>query len=168
MHELPTEKGNSMKRKNFNDLVADLMPSIQEVFPWDVLEEMESNPDIVLLDVRCPIEYQNMHIENSINVPRGVLETACDWGYEQTLPELVEARGKRVVVICRSGKRSVLAAFTLQLLGYENVASLKTGLRGWNDSEQELVNPAGRTVNLEDGDDYFQERVRPEQLGPRP
>jgi rhodanese-related sulfurtransferase len=157
-----------MKRKNFNDLVADLTPHVQEVFPWDVLDEIESNPDIILLDVRCPIEFQNMHIENSINVPRGVLETASDWGYEQTLPELVEARDKRVVVICRSGKRSVLAAYTLQLLGYENIVSLKTGLRGWNDSEQKLVNPVGRTVSLEEGDVYFQEKVRPEQLGPRP
>lgn len=156
-----------MKRKTFEDLIADLAPHVQEIFPWDVLDEMESNPDIVLLDVRCPIEFQNMHIENSINVPRGVLETACDWGYEQTLPELVEARDKRVVVICRSGKRSVLAAYTLQLLGYKNVASLKTGLRGWNDSEQELVNPAGKKVDLEEGDIYFQEKVRPEQLGPR-
>ena len=157
-----------MKRKNFNDLVAELAPYVQEIFPWDALDEIESNPDIVLLDVRCPVEFQNMHIENSINVPRGVLETASDWGYEQTLPELVEARDKRVLVICRSGKRSVLAAYTLQLLGYENVVSLKTGLRGWNDSEQELVNPVGRTVSFEEGDVYFQEKVRPEQLGPRP
>lgn len=155
-----------MKRKTFDDLIADIAPHVQELFPWDVLDEMESNPDIVLLDVRCPIEFQNMHIEDSINVPRGVLETACDWGYEQTLPELVEARNKKVVVICRSGKRSVLAAHTLQLLGFTNVASMKTGLRGWNDSEQALVNPAGRIISLEEGDNYFLERVSPEQLGP--
>jgi rhodanese-related sulfurtransferase len=156
-----------MKRKNFNDLVAELAPHVQEVFPWDVLDEIASNPDIVLLDVRCPLEFQNMHIKNSINVPRGVLETSVDWGYEQTLPELVMAREKRVVVICRSGKRSVLAAYTLQLMGFENVASLKTGLRGWNDSEQVLVDPAGESIDLEDGDLYFQEKVRPEQLGSR-
>jgi rhodanese-related sulfurtransferase len=156
-----------MKRKTFNDLVAELVPHVQEVFPWDLLDEMESNPDIILLDVRCPIEFQNMHIDNSINVPRGVLETAVDWGYEQTLPELVEARDKRVVVICRSGKRSILAAYTLQLMGFENVVSLKTGLRGWNDSEQGLVDPAGSKIDLEDADIYFQERVRPEQSGPR-
>lgn len=65
------------------------------------------------------------------------------------------ARDKRVIVICRFDKRSVLAAYTIQLLRYKNVASLETGLRGWNDSEQELVNPAGQTVQLEEGDDYF-------------
>jgi hypothetical protein len=52
-------------------------------------------------------------------------------------------------------------------MGFENVASLKTGLRGWNDSEQVLVDPAGETIDLEDGDLYFQEKVRPEQLGSR-
>lgn len=155
-----------MKRKNFNDLVDEFGAHVKEVFPWDVLEEIEANPDIILLDVRCPMEFQNMHIKNSINVPRGVLETAVDWGYEQTLPELVEARDNRVIVICRSGKRSVLAAYTLQLMGFSDVVSMKTGLRGWNDSEQELVDPAGMTIDLEDGDIYFLEKVSPEQLGP--
>lgn len=155
-----------MQRKSFNDLVAERASHIEEVFPWDVLAEIQSNADVILLDVRCPMEYQNMHIENSINVPRGVLETAVDWGYEQTLPELVEARNKRVVVICRSGKRSVLAAYTLQRMGFTDVASMKTGLRGWNDSEQRLVDPAGEIIDFEDGDVYFQEKVSPEQLGP--
>ncbi len=155
------------QRKNFNDLVAELVPHISEIFPWDLVEEQEAGSDLLLLDVRCPLEYQEMHIQGALNVPRGILETACDYGYEHTVPELVEARNRRVVVICRSGNRSVLAAHTMQLLGYENVVSLKTGLRGWNDSEYSLVNFAGRQVEVERADEYFLVKLRPEQVGPR-
>ena len=63
---------------------------------------------------------------------------------------LVEARDLDVVVVCRSGNRSALAAHTMQLLGYRKVSSMKTGLRGWNDYELPLVNAAGKTVPIED------------------
>ncbi len=154
-----------MSRKNFENLVEEVLPQIKEIFPWDLQEEVESRQDMLLLDVRCPMEYQAMHIEGSINVPRGVLETACDYGYEHTTPELVQARDRKVVVICRSGKRSALAAYTMQLLGYTNVWSLKTGLRGWNDSEYPLLNQREELLGLETTDDYFIERISPEQLG---
>ena len=156
-----------MKHKTFESLVQDVLPSIREIFPWDLKEELDRGDEIVLLDVRCSLEFEAMHIKDSINAPRGVLETACDYGYEHTVPELVEARKSKVVVICRSGKRSALAAYTMQLLGYTNVMSLKTGLRGWNDSEYPLTNLKGNELSLEVTDPYFVERILPEQLGPR-
>ena len=45
-------------------------------------------------------------------------------------PDLILLDIRDIVLICRSGYRSVLAAFTMQLMGYLNVHSLKTGLRG--------------------------------------
>lgn len=154
-----------MARKTFKNLVQELIPSTNEIFPWDLVDELEAGRSPMLLDVRCPLEYQSMHIKGSLNVPRGILETACDYGYEHTVPELVEARDHRVVVICRSGKRSVLAAHTLQLLGYNDVASLKTGLRGWNDAEYPLVNHKGSPIPLEITDAYFVDKITEEQTG---
>ena len=84
-----------------------------------------------------------MRIPGSMSVPRGILESACEWEYEETIPALVQAREREVVVVCRSGYRSVLAAHSMQVLGYQNVVSLKTGLRGWKDYEQPLVDQAG-------------------------
>jgi rhodanese-related sulfurtransferase len=43
---------------------------------------------------------------------RGVLEGACVWNYDDTIPQLAEARNQNIVLICRSGNRSVLAALT--------------------------------------------------------
>ncbi len=135
--------------------------------PWDLAERRIGNPGLLILDVREPSEFQAMHIPESMNVPRGILESACEWDYEETVPELVRARQREVVVVCRSGYRSVLAANSLLVLGFSRVASLRTGLRGWKDDDGPLVDAGGSPVAPEEADAYFTPRLRPEQLRPR-
>lgn len=153
--------------KRFMDLIRDCLPSVPEMYPWDLVDRLKAGEDALILDVREPYEFAAMHIQGSLNVPRGILESAVEYGYEETVPELVEARKRRVVVVCRSGNRSLLAASTMRMMGYEDVWNLKTGLRGWNDYEQPLVDADERPVAFEAGDAYFTPRVAPEQLGPR-
>ena len=152
--------------KRMVDLVAECLPEISEIFPWDADELLRGESAPLLVDIREQDEFEAMHIEGSLHVPRGILETSCEYNYEETVRELVEARSREVILVCRSGNRSALAAFTLQLMGYERVASMKTGLRGWNDYELPLVNAAGMTVPVEIADDFFTTRLRPDQLAP--
>ena len=153
--------------KSFLELVKGCLKDVREILPWDLEERLQENPDLLIVDVREPEEFEAMHIPNSLNVPRGILESACEWDYEETVPELVRARDREIVVVCRSGYRSVLAANAMLLLGYENVASLQTGLRGWKDYEQSLVDGEGAEVDLDDADVYFTPRLRPEQMRPK-
>lgn len=149
--------------KTFQQIVAEALQGVNEIMPWDLEEKLgEDNPPL-LIDIREPYEFDAMHIKGSINVPRGILETACEYNYEETIPELAEARAQEVIVICRSGNRSVLACNVMQMLGYRNVISLKTGLRGWNDYEQPLVDASENTVDIDDADEYFTTHLRPEQ-----
>ena len=152
--------------KTFRSLIDEVLPNIKELFPWDLEEKLESSDDILLIDITEPKEFDTVHIKNSINVPRGVLESGCDWGYEDTVPELAAARDKEVIVICRSGNRSALAAFTMQMMGFNNVTSLKTGLRGWFDYEQPLYDHEGNEVDEDDADAYFSKKPSPEQMEP--
>jgi rhodanese-related sulfurtransferase len=152
--------------KHFLELVGDCLTDVRELMPWDLEERRRANPDLLVVDVREPYEFDAMHIDGSLCVPRGILESACEWDYEETEPELVRSREREIVVVCRSGYRSVLAAHSMQLLGYRNVASLKTGLRGWKDYEQPLVDKDGADVDLDDADLYFMPRLREDQLRP--
>jgi rhodanese-related sulfurtransferase len=120
----------------------------------------------MLIDVREPYEFEALHIKGSINVPRGILESSCDYGYDETVPELARAREKDIVVICRSGNRSVLAAHTMQLMGYQSVKSLKTGVKGWNDYELPLQNIHGQIVDIDEADSMLQAHVREDQKRP--
>ncbi len=156
------------KRQNYNSLVAKaLAAGVKELMPWDLEDKLATGETPLFLDIREPHEFNAAHIAGSLNVPRGVLEAACDYEYEETEVELVNARDREVIVICRSGNRSVLAAETLSLLGYNSVLSLKTGVRGWNDYEQGLVDKNNNAVDIDDADDLFTTKLRPEQITPK-
>ncbi len=148
------------------DLLADRLKSVKDIMPWDMEEMMQNNPDVLVLDVRERDEFDTMHVADSLNVPRGIVESACEWGYEETEPELVQAREREVIIVCRSGYRSVLTAFNLQLLGFQHVYSLKTGLRGFNDYELPLVDIEEKPVDIETADAFFVNKILSYQLAP--
>ncbi len=150
----------------YNELVEKLSKEITEIFPWDLEERLGEGERPLIVDVREPDEFAFAHIEGSINVPRGILEQACEWDYDETVPELVQARDREVIVVCRSGHRSVLSVYNMKLLGYEKAVSLKTGLRGWNDYEQPLVDADGNPVDIDAADEFFTTKLRDDQIDP--
>jgi rhodanese-related sulfurtransferase len=152
--------------KTFAQIASEIAPNIKEMMPWDAEEYLEAHPETLIVDIRETHEYDTMHIPDSLHVPRGILENACEWDFEETEPELVKARDKPVLLVCRSGNRTTLAAYTLQQMGYENVISLKTGLRGWSDYELPLVDIEEKPVDLEDADKYFANKILPDQRNP--
>lgn len=78
------------------------------------------------VDVREPPEWKDGTIEGALCVPRGVLE----WKAESEDP--LKDKSAPLVVYCKTGGRSALAAQTLQELGYTNVKSLAGGFEAWS------------------------------------
>ncbi len=150
----------------YKTLVARALETVPEVFPWDLDEERQGENPPILLDIREADEFQRAHIPGSLHVPRGLLEGACNWNYSETEPLLAGGRDRDIVVICRSGNRSALAAKTMQEMGFTRVRSLKTGIRGWNDADQELVDGAGNPVDADELDAELNAPVPPEKLEP--
>ncbi len=153
----------------FIERIHDLLKDVPEDMPWDLEERLAEHPEALIIDVREPDEFAYCHIEGSLNIPRGILESAAEWNFDETEPELVRARenGDRdVVVVCRSGHRSLLSAWSLQVLDYPRVLSLKTGLRGWNDFDQPMVNAAGEAVDPDEIDAFFTSKLREDQRQP--
>jgi rhodanese-related sulfurtransferase len=149
--------------KRYSDLVADALTRVKEIMPWDLSKLLAAGRELVLLDVREPAEFAALRIPGAINVPRGVLEQSCERDFDETLPLLAAGRELEIVVICRSGYRSALVADVMQNMGYKRVASLKTGVRGWNDFEQPLVDASGKPVDADKADELLAPRLRPEQ-----
>ena len=145
--------------KTFNQLVAETAAQISELMPWDLADKISRQENLLLVDVREADEFNAMHIAGAVNIPRGILEAASEHGYDETHARLAQARDQEVIVICRSGKRSCLAAYTLQLLGFNHAASLKTGLRGWNDYDQALVDQENRQIDGDDAENYLKPKA---------
>ncbi|HPE62316.1 MAG: rhodanese-like domain-containing protein [Thiothrix sp.] len=154
-----------MSAQTYQMLVAGVLPQIRELFPWDLEQKLRDEPETLVVDIREAGEFAQGAIAGALHVPRGILEGACDWGYSETVPVLVQARMSPVVLVCRSGNRSALAAHTLQLMGYQAVWSLKTGVRGWNDYELPLFDAQGQQVDIDEAEARLSPPVTPEQQG---
>ncbi|MBK9135086.1 MAG: rhodanese-like domain-containing protein [Betaproteobacteria bacterium] len=151
----------------YTDLLAQARASVRELMPWDLAAQLAAAEPPLVLDVREPREFAALRIAGALNVPRGVLEQASEWDYDETEPALAGSRARAIVIVCRSGNRSLLAAQTLQQLGFADVISLATGLRGWNDAEQPLVDGDGRALDADTAEALLAPRLRQEQRRPR-
>jgi len=155
-----------MARKTYDQLANEAAARIDEVMPWDVPELLDAQPDALLLDIRERDEYATAHVAGSLNVPRGILESAAEWGFPETEPELVTARDRPVIILCRSGKRSAFAAETLKALGFTKVFSVKLGIKGWNDADQDLHDAGGTLLDGDDAMEIIDPPLRPDQIDP--
>ena len=151
----------------YDDLILEALSRVKEIMPWDLSRSIEAGKSPLLLDVREPQEFFMLRIPGSLNVPRGVLEQSCEWDYDETEPSLASRRNQDIVVICRSGKRYVLAADMLLRMGFEKVVSLKTGVRGWNDFEQPIEDAEGKLLDPDLVDELLAPKLRTDQRKPR-
>lgn len=154
--------------RRLNDLLLEARSRVHELMPWELQSRWPADPAVLVVDVREAEEFRLAHMAGALLVPRGVLEQACEWDLDDTVPALASGRQAReVVLVCRSGNRSLLAAQTLQDMGFERVASLRTGVRGWNDADLPLVDGTGQPVDGDTAEALLATRVRPDQRRPQ-
>ena len=104
----------------YHDLVDSLRPLVRE---RNTAEVAEASDDLAFIDIREVPEYEQGAIPGTLFMPRGTLESDVT----TSIPD----RDREIVLYCATGHRSVLAANSLQLLGYTNVSSLAGGFEQW-------------------------------------
>lgn len=87
--------------------------SYTQISMEEAIAIMEENTDYILLDVRTPEEFAELHIPGAINVPNETIGT----GEISQLPN----KEQLILVYCRSGNRSKEASEKLANLGYSNI-----------------------------------------------
>lgn len=91
----------------------------------------------LVLDVREPAEFQMGHLPNAVNVPRGVLEFKVG-----SHPDLSDSQ-RSILIYCKNGGRSTLAAYTLKQMGFSHVEMLVGGFDNWSGSVHQIeVDPS--------------------------
>ena len=79
----------------------------------DAKKIMDSGEEHIILDTREQNEFDEGHIPGAILIPYTEIENKA----EEMLPD----KDKLILVYCRSGRRSKIAAESLAKLGYTNV-----------------------------------------------
>jgi molybdopterin/thiamine biosynthesis adenylyltransferase/rhodanese-related sulfurtransferase len=105
--------------------------AIPEVTVDEVKTRMEHGENWVLLDVREREEYREGHLDGAVSLPRGFLEMRVE--------EAVPDKSAPVIAYCAGGVRSLIAARTLQEMGYENVVSMSGGYTAWKNAGYKWV-----------------------------
>ena len=94
----------------------------QTITPEEAKAVMDGEPSCIILDVREQEEYDQGHIPGAVLMPHARTR--------ELAPELVPDRDATVLVYCRSGRRSKLAAQTLADMGYTDVREFG-GILDW-------------------------------------
>jgi phage shock protein E len=97
-----------------------------------LLEHQAKHADhLFVLDVRTPAEYAEGHVPGAVNVP-----------HDQLASRLAEVpRDKDVVLYCRSGRRTALAADVLASHGYTRLSHLEGDMQAWVDRGRRVEKP---------------------------
>ena len=87
--------------------------SYEQITPAEAKEIMDKENGYVILDVRTQEEYDEAHIDGAILIP--------DYEINAKAESILKDKNQLILVYCRSGRRSKLAAEELVKLGYTNV-----------------------------------------------
>ena len=113
--------------------------TIPDLGPSQVKELLDSDRagDLILLDVREREEYEAGHIAGAKWIPLGELEIRARQEIQ---------RDKRIIVYCRSGRRSLAGAILLCNLGFTNLSNMEGGILSW--PFETVVGPPDEGIHL--------------------
>jgi len=121
-------------------LVDEAAARVEELNPIQCQRWIEARPKALVVDIREPNEYREGAIPGAIHVPRGMIDLLADHEYIERDVRLQDRR-RPILLYCRSGLRSVLAADVLQRMGFTEVVSMVGGITDWKLLNLPLVEP---------------------------
>ena len=109
---------------------------MQHLDPQTAYAFMQQRPEALLVDCRTEIEF--LYVGHPVGAEHVAWQEAPDWeidpGFVDNVKYLVRGNLERpVLVICRSGHRSLHAADALETAGFANVINVLEGFEGHRD-----------------------------------
>ncbi len=126
-------------QKTFQQICDDAKTRISEISCEELSRKLEGGAqDFILIDVRENDEFRCGHLPGARGIGRGVLE--------YHIADEVPDTDAEIVLYCRGGNRSALAADSLQTMGYTNIQSLRGGWREWTQNESRPISNEGEPI----------------------
>ena len=115
--------------KSYDEVVASMVSGVTHVDNTYVASRMAENPDLLILDVREPAEFEGGRLEGATNMPRGIVEFRMAGGNYSSDQE--------IIVTCSHGFRAASVTKTLNEMGYTNVSAHR-GMNAWTEDGYEV------------------------------
>ena len=121
----------------------------QQITQEEAQKIMDTEKDIVILDVRTQAEYDSAYIPKAVCLPNETIQAAWNAQQENVSPDpsqgsasdevasILPDKQQKILVYCRSGRRSKEASQALADMGYTNVFEFG----GINDWTGEIITP---------------------------
>ena len=123
--------GGGIKAWEEAGLDLDMVPQISVA---ELKELIETRPDLQIIDVRRPAEYESGHAPQATSAPLAKLS--------DLLPRLNLKPNAQTAVICAGGYRSSAGTSILQQLGFKHLLNVTGGTKAWIDAGYEVELPA--------------------------
>lgn len=121
-----------MENNNYIDVLLEKARAEVKEIDVTALRQKRSSGEAVLIDVREDKEWEKGHIPGAKHISKGLLECKI----QKVIPNLEQ----EIILHCGGGIRSLIAAYNLKQMGYQNPISLAGGFGDWVDSGGEVVN----------------------------
>jgi len=107
---------------------------LEMISPRDALALTEKDQQVKFLDVRTALEFSQVRIKDSINIPLDMISVK--------IPELSQSK-QSYVVLCRTGNRSPMAADMLIQSGIHGVKVMEGGMTRWQKENLPVIKGEG-------------------------
>ncbi len=107
----------------FLQLVQQARQKVRECSVDEVKAKLDRGESFHFFDIREDHEFQADHAQGATHLGKGIIERDI----EAHVPD----KDNTIILYCGGGYRSVLAADSLQQMGYRNVVSMDGGKRAW-------------------------------------
>ncbi len=106
----------------------------------DQLDEMMNNKDFILINVHVP--YEGEISQTDLLIPFNAIEK-----FKNELPNDKDAK---IVLYCKSGQMSRIAAEKLTSMGYTQVHNFQDGMRDWRRNGKQILYRSGGITEFYD------------------
>jgi rhodanese-related sulfurtransferase len=112
---------------------------MKTISPVELGKILGDQPDAVVLDVRTPVEFAEVHVPQARSIPLDVLNPKA----------LSVPKDQPVYLLCRSGQRATKAAEKLSREGFSQPIVVEGGTLAWIDAGLPVTRGITKVISLE-------------------
>ncbi len=120
-----------------------MIKNIATISPRELQERLTAEPDLAVLDVRSPVEFDEVHALRARNEPLDRLKPKALFD-----PGLL-SQDRPFYLLCRTTSRAEIAAKEFEKAGYRNAVVVEGGTLGWVESGLPVLRGQTKVISLE-------------------